>query len=59
MLARMSLVFHPSYSLQPLNSHDLIIYSLAVTFYTSLCKRVTRIWCYFKITFSFPVFFML
>ena len=38
MLAHMSLVFHPSYSLQPLNSHDLIIYSLAVAFYTSLCK---------------------
>ena len=38
MLAHTALVFHPSYSFQPLNSHDLIIYSLAVTFYTSLCK---------------------
>ena len=38
MLAHMSLVFHPSYSIQPFNSQDLIIYSLAVTFYTSPCK---------------------
>ena len=55
MLAHMSLVFHPSYSLQPYNSQDLIVNSLASTFYTSPCKRVARILCYFKITFSLLV----
>ena len=38
MLAHIALVFHPSYSLQPHNSQDLIVNSLASTFYTSPCK---------------------